>query len=72
MKNKTTRFLITSLIGVALLCVCVFSFFAIHMSNQSSSGVEKSRGRRNGKFNRYCRRSNSEELYLHKVRRSEP
>ena len=35
MKNRTTRFLITSLIGVTLLCVCVFSFFGVHMGNQS-------------------------------------
>ena len=41
MKNKTTRFLITSLIGVALLCVCVFSFFAIHMSNQSARTINQ-------------------------------
>ena len=41
MKNKTTRFLITSLIGVALLCVCVFSFFAIHMSNQSARTINE-------------------------------
>ena len=41
MKNKTTRFLITSLIGVALLCVCVFSIFAAHMSNQSALTINK-------------------------------
>ena len=41
MKNKTTRFLITSLVGVALLCVCVFSFFAVHMSGQSASTINK-------------------------------
>ena len=39
MKNKTTRFLITSLIGVALLCVLVFSFLAIHMGGQSASTI---------------------------------
>ena len=41
MKNKTTRFLITSLIGVALLCVFVFSFFAIHMSGQSARTINE-------------------------------
>ena len=41
MKNKTTRFLISSLIGVALLCVCVFSFFAVHMSNQSARTINE-------------------------------
>ena len=41
MKNKTTRFLTTSLIGVALLCVCVFSIFAVHMSNQSALTINK-------------------------------
>ncbi len=41
MKNKTTRFLITSLIGVALLCVFVFAFFAIHMSHQSSRTINE-------------------------------
>ena len=41
MKNKTTRFLITSLIGVALLCVCVFSSFAFHMSNQSALTINE-------------------------------
>ena len=39
MKNKTTRFLITSLIGVALLCVLVFSFLAIHMGGQSAETI---------------------------------
>ena len=41
MKNKTTRFLATSLIGVALLCVCVFSFLAIHMSARSSRTINE-------------------------------
>jgi len=41
MKNKTTRFLITSLVGVALLCVCVFSFLAIHMSSQSARTINQ-------------------------------
>ena len=41
MKNKTTRFLITSLVGVALLCVCVFTFFAVHMSNQSAATINQ-------------------------------
>ncbi len=41
MKNKTTRFLITSLAGVALLCVCVFAFFAIHMSGKSATTINE-------------------------------
>ena len=41
MKNKTTRFLITSLVAVALLCVCVFSFFGIHMGNQSARTINQ-------------------------------
>ena len=35
MKNKTTRFLIASLIGVAVLCVFVFSFLAVFMGWRS-------------------------------------
>ncbi len=41
MKNKTTRSLITSLVGVALLCVCVFSFFAFHMSGRSAATINE-------------------------------
>ena len=41
MKNKTTRFLITSLIGVALVCVCVFSFLAVRISDQSSRTINE-------------------------------
>ncbi|MDE6260569.1 MAG: response regulator [Oscillospiraceae bacterium] len=41
MKNKTTRVLTVSLIGVALLCVCVFSFLAIHMSAQSAKTINE-------------------------------
>ncbi len=41
MKNRTTRFLISSLVGVALLCVCVFSIFALHMSNQSAAAINR-------------------------------
>ncbi len=41
MKNRITRFLLTSLIGVALLCVCVFTFFAIHMGNQSAATINQ-------------------------------
>ena len=41
MKNKTTRFLLTSLIGVTVLCVCVFSFFGIHMGNQSARTINQ-------------------------------
>ena len=41
MKNKTMRFLITSLIGVALLCVCIFSFLAVHMGKQSTLTINQ-------------------------------
>ncbi len=41
MKNKTARFLVISLIGVALLCVCVFSFLAFHMSVQSARTINE-------------------------------
>ena len=41
MKNKTTRFLLGSLIGVVLLCVGVFSFFSLHMSTQSSWAINE-------------------------------
>lgn len=41
MKNKTTRFLTASLIGVALFCALVFSFLAIHMSRQSTSAINE-------------------------------
>ncbi len=41
MKNRITRFLLTSLIGVALLCVCVFTFFAIRMGNQSAATINQ-------------------------------
>ena len=41
MKNKTTRFLTISLVGVALLCVLVFSFLAVHMRKQSSGTINE-------------------------------
>ena len=41
MKNKTTRFLLGSLIGVVLLCVGVFTFFSLHMSAQSSRAINE-------------------------------
>jgi len=41
MKNKTTRFLTISLVGVALLCVLVFSFLAVHMRKQSSVTINE-------------------------------
>ena len=41
MKSKTTRFLITSLIGVALVCVCVFSFLAVRISDQGSRTINE-------------------------------
>ena len=41
MREKTTRFLIGSLIGVALLCVCVFSFLAMRINAQSSRTINE-------------------------------
>lgn len=41
MKNKTTRFLISSLVAVALLCVFVFSFLAFHMRAQSTRTINE-------------------------------
>ena len=41
MKDSTTRFLLGSLIGVALLCVCVFSFLAMRISAQSSRTINE-------------------------------
>ena len=40
-KNKTTRFLATSLAAVVLLCVCVFSFLAFHMSRESTQTINQ-------------------------------
>ncbi|MCM1440809.1 MAG: cache domain-containing protein, partial [Roseburia sp.] len=39
--RSTTRFLITSLIGIALLCVFVFSFLAVHMNNRSAATINQ-------------------------------
>ncbi len=41
MKDKTTRFLTGSLIGVVVLCVCVFTFFSVRMSFQSSYTINE-------------------------------
>ena len=41
MKDKTTRYLLGSLIGVALLCVCVFSFLAVRINAQSSRTINE-------------------------------
>ena len=41
MKNKTTRFLIVSLIGVALLCVFAFSFLAVYMNRLTADTISK-------------------------------
>ena len=41
MKDRTTRFLLGSLIGVALLCVCVFSFLAVRISDRSSRTINE-------------------------------
>ncbi len=40
-KNKTTRFLTASLVAVVLLCVCVFSFLAFHMSQVSTQTINQ-------------------------------
>ena len=40
-KNKTTRFLTTSLIAVVLLCICVFSFLALHMNRESTQTINQ-------------------------------
>lgn len=41
MNNKTTRFLRGSLIGIVLLCVCVFTAFSLHMSGQSAQAINQ-------------------------------
>ncbi len=41
MNNKTTRFLRGSLVGIVLLCVCVFSAFSLHMSGQSAQAINE-------------------------------
>ena len=41
MRDRTTRFLLGSLIGVALLCVCVFSFLAVRVSDRSSRTINE-------------------------------
>ena len=40
-KSKTTRFLTMSLVGVVLLCVCVFSFLAVHMNHESTRTINQ-------------------------------
>ncbi|MBP3521797.1 MAG: response regulator [Oscillospiraceae bacterium] len=40
-KSKTTRFLTVSLVGVILLCVCVFSFLAVHMNRESTQTINQ-------------------------------
>ena len=41
MRDKTTRFLLGSLIEVALLCICVFSLLAVGINNQSSRTINE-------------------------------
>ena len=41
MKDRTTRYLLGSLIGVALLCVCVFSFLAVRIGAKSSQTINE-------------------------------
>lgn len=40
-KNKTTRFLCFSLALVILVCACIFSFLAVHMSGQSTRTINE-------------------------------
>ena len=40
-KAKTTHFLWASMVGIALLCVCVFSFLALHMGTISSQTINE-------------------------------
>ncbi len=40
-KNRITRFLSTSLVAVVLLCVCVFSFLAFHMNQESTQTINQ-------------------------------
>ena len=39
LKNKTTRFLISSLVIITILCVCVFSFLALYMNRRSADTI---------------------------------
>lgn len=39
MKNKTNRFLVGSLIGAVLLCVCVFSVLLVVMDRKSKETI---------------------------------
>lgn len=43
MRNKTTRFLVASLIMVLALCVLVFSFLAITMDRRSTRTINEVR-----------------------------
>ena len=57
MKDKTTRFLLGSLIGVALLCVCVFSVLAVCINDQSSRAINE--------MGRFYMSSISEQISMH-------
>ncbi len=41
MKNQTTRFLTVSLIAIVILCIVVFAFLAVSMSNRSEETIEE-------------------------------
>lgn len=41
LKEKTTRFLLVSLILVAILCILVFSFLAVHMNHKSIETINE-------------------------------
>ena len=40
-RDRTTRFLITSLLAVSVLCVTVFTYFAVHMNYKSSETISE-------------------------------
>ena len=41
LRNKTIRFLSISLVSVAVLCVIVFVYFAVHMNRQSAETISQ-------------------------------
>ncbi len=40
-KNRTTRFLAVSLVIISIVCVCIFSFLAVFMSQKSADTIEE-------------------------------
>ncbi len=41
MKNKTTRFIISSLIILSVLCICIFSVLAVYMNGKSKTTIDE-------------------------------